>query len=281
MRVLYLGDVVGTPGRQAVEVGLPLLRDATGADLVVVNAENAANGTGLTPEQYARLRAAGADGITLGDHCFKKQQIASVLNRKGEHLIRPANLPAAAAGRGVMTLTPNEGNARAVTVVVVLGRLFMPLPAADPFETIEAVLADVPADHAVIVEVHAEATSEKVAIGWRFNGRVAAVVGTHTHVPTADERILPAGVPGSHGGVAGTAYVSDLGMSGPYDSVLGRRVDRVLKHMTTAMPSPFDVADGPGVLSGVLITLDDRSGRATAIESVRHAVVDASLKPAW
>jgi len=281
MRVLYLGDVVGTPGRQAVEVGLPLLRERVKADLAVVNGENAANGTGLTPDQYKKLRDAGADGITLGDHCFKKQQIAGTLNKPGEHLIRPANLPAAAAGRGVMTLRPNEGNGLAVTVVVVLGRLFMPIPAADPFETIEAVLADTPEDHAVIVEVHAEATSEKVAIGWRFNGRVAAVVGTHTHVPTADHRVLPAGVPGSHQGLAGTAYVTDLGMSGPYESVLGRRVDRVLKHMTTAMPSPFDVADGPAVLSGVVITLDERSGRATAIEPVREVVDGGKLKPAW
>ncbi|MEO0966038.1 MAG: TIGR00282 family metallophosphoesterase [Planctomycetota bacterium] len=281
MRVLYLGDVVGTPGRLAVEAGLPLLRAKYKADLAVVNAENAANGTGLTPEQYNKLRDAGADGITLGDHCFKKQQIAATLNRPGEKLIRPANLPDAAAGRGAMALTPNEGNGPTVTVIVVMGRLFMPLPAGDPFETVEAILAETPDDHAVILEVHAEATSEKVALGWRFNGRVAAVVGTHTHVPTADHRILPAGVPGSHQGVAGTAYISDLGMSGPIDSVLGRRVDRVLKHMTTAMPSPFDVADGPAVVSGVLVTLDPRSGRATAIEPVRHTVVDGKLKPAW
>ncbi|MEM6332496.1 MAG: TIGR00282 family metallophosphoesterase [Planctomycetota bacterium] len=280
MRVIYLGDVVGTPGRLAVEAAMPLLRKKHKADLVVVNAENAANGTGLTPEQYKKLRDAGADGITLGDHCFKKQQIASMLNRADERVIRPLNLPPAAAGRGVMTLHANEGNGPALTVIVVLGRLFMPLPAADPFATVETALAELPQDRAVILEVHAEATSEKVALGWRFNGRVAAVVGTHTHVPTADHRILPAGVPGSHAGVPGTAYISDLGMSGPPDSVLGRRVDRVLKHMTTAMPSPFDVADGPALVSGVLLTIDDRSGRATRIDPIRQLVDNNTLKDA-
>jgi len=274
-----LGDIVGRPGRGVVTQQLPDLRKRLEADVVIANAENCAAGSGLTPELADEVFAAGVDGITLGDHAFRRGQIYPRLNRDGR-LSRPANVSAQAPGKPYLMI--ERDGWPPLVVITVLGRLYMhTLPADDPFACVERLLGQLPADANVIVEVHAEATSEKVAMGWRFNGRVAAVLGTHTHIPTADHRILPVGVPGSHQGIAGTAYVSDLGMSGPIDSVLGRRVDRVLKHMTTAMPSPFDVADGPGVLSGVLINIDDRSGRATAIEPVRQAVVDGKLKPAW
>ena len=283
MKLLLLGDVVGTPGRLAVQQQAPRLRERHGADLVIVNAENCAGGSGLTPELYAKLVSPGvADGLTLGDHWIKKRQIATVLDRESD-IVRPANLPRGAAGRGVMRLRPpGPGGGPEVLVMTVLGRLFMSIPADSPFEAVEAVLATLPEVGSpgrpiVVIEAHCEATSEKEAMGWAFNGRVACVFGTHTHVPTADARILPLHYPG---GIdppdtgplpppgAGTAYVSDLGMCGPRDAVLGRRVDRVLRHMTTAMPAPFDVAEGDVWVQGVLIEVDAATGLATRIERV-------------
>jgi metallophosphoesterase (TIGR00282 family) len=284
MRIAVLGDVVGTPGRMALGPAVARLREHHGADLVIANVENMANGSGLTPEGYRKAKAAGVDGMTLGDHAFKKMQIASVLRTEAD-IIRPLNLPAAAPGRGVMSLTCHPaggGGAVNVHVVTVLGRLFISSPlAGDPFAAIERALAQLPGGgerSVVLVEVHAEATSEKQAIGWAFNGRVSCVYGTHTHVPTADARVLPG--PGSGPSIpargdavfAGTAYVSDLGMTGPIDSVLGRRADRVLSQMIDATPKPFDVADGPVAAQGVLIEVDERTGRARGIERVDWVV---------
>ncbi len=272
MRIAILGDIVGTPGRQAVTQLIPTLRERWSPDLILANVENAANGSGLTPDLYKKLSAAGVDGMTLGDHAFKKQQIAGTLEREA-NLIRPANLAAGAAGRGTMRLTTRTGVE--VYVVTVLGRLFMSMPADDPFARVERFLADLPPRAVVLVEIHAEATSEKVAMGWRFNGRVACVFGTHTHVQTADARVLPA--PGSAEDLpaatpasvtGGTAYITDLGMCGPMDSVLGRRVDRVVKHMTTAMPAPFDVATGRPAVHGVVVDIDESTGRARGIETI-------------
>ncbi len=277
IRLIILGDIVGTPGRQAVAQAVPILRQRHEPDLILANAENAANGAGLTPELYQKLSRAGVDAFTLGDHVYKKQQIAHTLESE-PNIIRPANLPAGAAGSRWMKL-PIPGK-RDVYVVTVLGRLFMNhLPADDPFACVEAVMSELPEPSPILVlEVHAEATSEKAAMGWRFNGKAAVVFGTHTHVPTADARILPAGVPGSADGVPGTAYITDLGMCGSVDSVLGRRVDRVLKHMTTAMPAPFDVADGDPRVSGVVVDIDEPSGRATRIERIEYAA-DVSKPP--
>ncbi len=280
VRIVLLGDVVGMPGVRAVVQQVPEIRRRYAPHLIIANAENAANGTGLTPALYRRLCDAGVDAITLGDHTFKKSQIVSVLEREA-NIIRPANLSVQAAGRAWMRLrVPGDGSGDDVDVYVftVLGRLFMQLPANDPFATADAILAQLP-DPAplALVEVHAEATSEKVAMGWHLNGRVAAVFGTHTHVPTADARVLPAGVPGPDA-AGGTAYVTDLGMCGPADSVLGRRADRVLKHMTTAMHAPFDVAEGNPQVHGVLIELDPATRRATRIESL-HLTADTSRPP--
>lgn len=259
IRIAMLGDIVGRPGRLAVAQQIPVIRQRWKPDLILANAENAANGTGLAPEHYQKLRDAGVDGLTLGDHAFKKIQIVPILEAQGD-VIRPANFPPGAKGKGWMRLAfPPESAAagRGLFVVTVMGRIFMSPPVDDPFATVERALRELPEkEPIVLLEIHAEATSEKQAIGWQFNGRVAAVVGTHTHVPTADERVL------SHG----TAYITDIGMCGAQESILGRDIDRVLGYMLTVMPAPFDVAEGDPRVCGVLIEIDEKTRRATAIE---------------
>ncbi len=295
LRIVFLGDIVGGPGCKAITQLIPVIRQRWNPDLVIANAENSANGTGLTPEIYKKLCARGIDAITLGDHVFKKKQIVQTLQTES-NIIRPANLSAGASGKRWMCIRPKSEDGQVnpgehggntggggpggsaatipggVYVVTVLGRIFMNMPANDPFATVDAILDELPErDPIVIVEVHAEATSEKIAMGWHLNGRVTAVVGTHTHTPTADARILPAQVDGTGTpclGAGGTAYISDLGMTGPHDSVLGRRADRVVAHMTTNMPFPFDVADGNPRVQGVVIDIDTNSKRATTIEQI-------------
>ncbi len=256
-----LGDIVGRPGRQAVAQQVPVIRQRWKPDLILANAENVTNGSGLTPEHYQKLRDGGIDAMTLGDHAYRKVQIVSVLESKSD-IIRPANLPQGAKGKGWMRVPfpPTSAAAgRNLYVITVLGRIFINPPVDDPFAAVEAMLKQVgDADPMVLLEIHAEATSEKQAMGWQFNGRVSAVVGTHTHVPTADARIL------SHG----TAYITDLGMCGPQESILGREIDRVLTHMLTAMPAPFDVAEGDPRVCGAVIDIDEKTGRAIAIERI-------------
>ncbi len=286
MRIGYLGDIVGHPGRLAAAHAVKVMREERGVEVVIANAENAANGSGLTPELYKKFKDAGIDGMTLGDHAFKKQQIKHTLETAGD-LVRAINWPRGCWGKGAMVVgpgadegvTPGNQKRPGVHVVMVMGRLFMNAQQADdPFAAVDRYLesiAQVNPQPIVIVEVHAEATSEKVALGWHLNGRVAAVLGTHTHVPTADARVLPkpgaagtdASIPGSPNPFpGGTAYCTDLGMTGPDDSVLGRRVDRVLKYMTTATPAPFDVAEGRPAAHGVILDIDERSGLSTAVE---------------
>jgi len=242
-------------------------------DLVIANAENAANGSGLTPELYRKLCQAGVDGMTLGDHIYKKQQIVTVLEQES-NITRPANLPAGAKGKRWMKLQSPRGS---IYVVTLLGRIFMNLPAADPFVTIDEILATLPEkDAIVLVEIHAEATSEKQAMGWYLNGRVAAVVGTHTHVATADTRILapqagPSAQQKAGGMLTGTAYMTDLGMCGPQESVLGRQIAPVLTHMTTSMPAPFDVAEGDPRVCGIFVEIDLKTRLACAVERIELA----------
>lgn len=259
LRFVMLGDIVGKPGRRVVQQQLPWLRDVYRPDLILANAENIAGGSGITPQLYHKLKSYGLDAITLGDHAFRQRDIYPLLAEAND-LIRPANLPEGAAGRGWMRVEPRDGGA-ALYVMTLLGRVFMAGPPADdPFAAADRFLSEVPRGAAVLVEIHAETTSEKVALGRYLEGRVSAVVGTHTHIPTADARVLP----------GGTAYITDLGMCGPYDSVLGRRVDRVLQYMTTAMPAPFDVASGDAKLCGVFVELDD-DGRAVRCERIEKA----------
>lgn len=252
MRLLLIGDIVGKPGRDIVVRSAAALRRKYRLDLLLANAENAAAGSGLTPGIYRDLVAAGVDGITLGDHIYKRKEIASVLQQES-NIVKPANLPSEAPGREFMVL---EAAGAQVAVVSLLGRLFMK-PIDCPWKTADRVLTALPGNvKAVVVDFHAEATSEMQLMGRHLDDRVTAVLGTHTHVPTADECILP----------GGTAFQCDIGMTGPYESIIGRRIDRVLETTITFMPTKFDVARDDVRLSGTIVEFDPQSGRATGIE---------------
>lgn len=254
-RALVVGDVVGKPGRRALAAVLPGLLRTRRLDVIIVNAENAAGGSGITPPIFNEVRALGIDVVTLGDHVYRKKEIVPLLV-ESDRLVRPLNLPAEAAGRGWTVVESQSGFPFAV--VVLLGRTFMK-PAACPFHAADEALRDI-GDRArlVFVEMHAEATSERIAMGWHLDGRATAVYGTHTHVQTADERVLP----------GGTAYISDIGMTGPHDGILGRKKEKVLSALVTGMPTHFDVALGDLRVCGAVITADTQTGRATAIERV-------------
>lgn len=255
MRLLFVGDIVGSPGVALVRRAVPLLRRAEALDLVVANAENAANGSGLTPSQYRQLRAAGVDAVTLGDHVYKKLEIDSILANPTEPAVKPANFPPSAPGKDVALVT--VGDTR-VAVLSLLGRTFM-RPVDCPFAAADRVLAALPPDvRVILVDVHAEATADKYLLAHHLKGRVSAVLGTHTHVPTADEQIL----------TGGTAFISDVGMTGPYESILGRRVDRVLSATVTFVPTSFDVATGDVRIGGAIVDVDAATGKATAIRRV-------------
>ena len=255
MRILFLGDIVGPPGIAFLKKALPALAAREGVDCVIANAENAANGSGLTAGLYRKVREAGVDLVTLGDHIYKKAEIIPTL-QKEECVCKPANFPADAPGRDFALARAKDGTP--VAVLSLLGRTFM-RPVDCPFRAAERVLAALPPEvRVVVVDMHAEATADKYLMGHHLKGRVSAVLGTHTHVPTADEQILP----------GGTAFICDVGMSGPYDSVLGRRIDRVLSTTITFIPSPFDVAEGDPRLAGALVDIDPTTGRAHAIRRV-------------
>jgi metallophosphoesterase (TIGR00282 family) len=248
MRILFVGDVVGRPGRDAVAALLPKLRDELRVDLAIVNGENAAGGAGLTAEVARELQASGADVVTSGNHVWDQRQFMHEIERL-DFVLRPINLPANNPGRGSLV-------AKGALVMNAIGRTFMN-PADDPFHALDALLAtDVPLVR--VLDWHAEATSEKLAMGWHLDGRVTAVVGSHTHVPTADARVLP----------NGTALVCDTGMVGPRDSILGMKTDVIVERFRTGMPKRFEVADGQVVFGSVLIDADDGSGRARSIERV-------------
>ena len=263
-RVLAIGDIVGRPGRRAVEELLPeVVRDRR-VDAVVANGENIAGGSGLTEALVKKLFAAGVDVVTTGDHIWRKQAFADYL-RRDARVLRPYNYAPGAAGRGVTVVETSRGVH--LGVVNLLGRVFMD-PVDCPFRALDRALDEIgERARVIIVDMHAEASSEKVALGRYCDGRVSAVVGTHTHVPTADEQVLP----------KGTAYLTDLGMTGPYDSVLGRKVEPVLYRFTTQMYAPFDVAEHDARLSGAIITVDPETGRATAIERVHERLPDERL----
>lgn len=251
MRVLMVGDVVGRPGRDALDRLLPELRASLRIDRVVVNGENAAAGHGLTEQTARDIFEAGADVISSGNHIFDVREFIPFMDHEWP-VLRPANYPPRVPGRGIATV---DG----LTVINLMGRTFMPMPLDDPFRVADALLATLPRDATVVVDFHAEATSEKLALAWYLDGRVAAVVGTHTHVPTADARILP----------AGTAMVTDLGMVGPRDSILGVDVSPVVERFLTSMPNRFNVATGDEVdFNSVLIDIDDATRRARSIERI-------------
>ncbi|HEY7330236.1 MAG TPA: TIGR00282 family metallophosphoesterase [Gemmataceae bacterium] len=255
MRLLFIGDIVGSPGVTFVRHALPVLIAREGIDLVIANAENAANGSGLTPNLYRRLREAGVDLVTLGDHIYKKAEIIATMEKE-ERICKPANFPPDAPGREFAVATARDGTL--VAVFCLLGRTFM--RAVDcPFRAADRVLAALAGQtRCLVVDVHAEATADKYLVGHYLKGRVSAVLGTHTHVPTADEQVLP----------GGTAFISDVGMTGPYDSILGRRIDRVLPTTLTFVPTAFDVASGDLRLAGALVDVDPSTGQSQAIRRV-------------
>jgi len=261
VRVLFVGDVVGKPGRVAVGKCLAALREKHALDLIVTNAENAAGGHGATPEILKELEAAGSDAFTMGNHTWRKRAIYAELDARA-NIVRPANYPAGAPGRGAAIITLKDG--RKLAIVNLLGRVYME-PLDCPFHCVDGLLPELAREtNAILVDMHAEATSEKIAMGWHLDGRCSAVVGTHTHVQTADNRVLP----------KGTAYITDVGMCGPENSVIGTEVEPVLTRFKTGLPQPFNVAKGPALFCGVIIDIDDETGKSTGIERVRsrHAM---------
>ena len=261
MKLLFLGDVVGRAGRRAITERVPALRAAWGLDFVVVNAENATGGMGLSPDHAKLFLAAGVDVITLGDHAFDQKEMLSFIDRE-PRIVRPLNYAKSAPGVGARLYSDARG--RKVLVAQVLGNVFMKRAFDDPFSTIDAALKPYPlggAAHAVIVDVHCEATSEKMAMGHFCDGRASMVVGTHTHVPTGDAMILP----------GGTGYQTDAGMCGDYNSVIGMDKAEPLRRFVTGMAKTrFSPANGEATLSGLYVETDDRTGKATRVAMVRE-----------
>ena len=258
LRILCVGDVVGSPGRRVLAEALGEIVPEREIDCVITNAENVAAGSGLTTSLYEKLLHCGVHLVTMGDHIYRRREIIPLLET-AENIVRPANFPPGAPGREFAVCEVKAGCR--VAVVSLLGRLYMKTPVDCPFRAIDRVLASIPQDvNVVAVDMHAEATSEKVAMGWHLDGRVGVLYGTHTHVPTADERVLP----------KGTAYITDLGMTGPYDSVIGRDKERVIAAMTSGVPQKFDVATDDVRLCGAIITVETTTGLAKTIERITH-----------
>ena len=259
MKVLFLGDVFGKPGRNAVKRLVPRLIARHSIDLVVANAENVANGTGVTAEAAEELLAAEVNLLTSGNHIWSKREIVPYLDAPGSRLLRPANYPAGAPGRGHAVVETPDG--RKLGVVNVEGRVFMK-DLDDPFRAAERLVASLKEQgaNAILVDMHCDATSEKNAMGWFLDGKVSAVLGTHTHVQTADARVLP----------GGTAFITDVGMCGPWDSVIGVRKELVLERFLTQRPVSFEPARREVYLQGAIVDIDEGSGRARSIERVQE-----------
>lgn len=255
IKIFLIGDIVGKPGRRILQAQLHDYVQARNIDLVIANGENAARGSGITEKLFTEVTSAGVNLVTMGDHVWKRKDIISLLQSR-RNLLRPANLPDACPGYG-STVVRGRSNTP-VGVMTVLGRIFME-PSDCPFRCAERTLATLKAQTPIVfLEVHAEATSEKIAMGWRFAGQASCVFGTHTHVQTADERVLP----------GGTAYITDLGMTGPHESVIGRDIKSVLFKFENLMHASFTVASGDVRINGALVTVDTDTGRALAIERV-------------
>lgn len=262
LNILCIGDIVGRPGRRVIADKLQSLVKELKIDCVIANAENAAGGSGLTPQIYDKLLRYGVNLITLGDHTYRKREIIKVLETN-ENIARPANLSEHAAGKGFAMCKTSKGPI--VGVISLIGRIFMK-PADCPYSAIDKMLGQLKNKcDVLIVDIHAEATSEKMAMGYYVDGKVSCCFGTHTHVVTADEKILP----------KGTAYITDIGMTGAHDSILGRGAENVLKSFRTQMPFPFEIATGDVKMNAILVTIDSNSKKAEHIERIR---VDAELK---
>ncbi len=256
INVLCIGDIVGRPGRQVVADHLVHLVKNYQVDCVIANAENAAGGSGITRAIFYKLMKYGVHLVTMGDHIYRKHEIREIMG-KYDNIVKPINFSPKSLGREWAVYPTLAGPQ--VAVISVMGRLHMSLPTENPFLTVDRVLNELPPEiKLIVIDVHAEVTSEKIAMGWFLDGRVSLVYGTHTHVTTADETILP----------QGTAYITDVGMTGPHESVLGRTVDRVLQSLTTQMPCTYPIATGDVRLNGLLVSLDPETGRAQHIERV-------------
>jgi metallophosphoesterase (TIGR00282 family) len=261
LNILFVGDIFGSAGRKIVREHIGHVREANAVDLVIINAENAAGGFGVTPEIAEGLFDLGAHVLTTGNHVWDKRELIDYMNSvpaesqdRPRRILRPANFQPGLPGYGVFEGTTQNGEPYAV--VNIMGRVFMNAT-NDPFHAMNDILRSIQAK-VIVVDFHAEATSEKVAMGWHLDGRVTAVLGTHTHVPTADERVLP----------GGTAYQTDVGMSGPYDSVIGVEKDLVLHRFLTGMPGKFEAAKGNPKMCAALVTCDPLTGRASAIQRI-------------
>lgn len=264
LKLLCIGDVIGSPGRHILRQVLPCIVEQHNIECVIVNAENVAGGSGITAPLYEKLMNYGVHLITLGDHIYRRKEIIPLLE-KAENIVKPANYPAAAPGKEFAIYQTASG--RRVVVISLMGRMFMKVPVNSPFEAADRVLAALPDDvKIVVVDFHAEATSEKMAMGWYLDGRVSVLFGTHTHVPTADDRIL----------TRGSAFITDLGMTGPYDSILGREKEPVMKAMIQGIPSPFDVANDDLRLSGIIVSVETETGLATSVERISHKITSES-----
>jgi metallophosphoesterase (TIGR00282 family) len=262
VRLLFIGDIVGRPGRDIATRAVRGLVVRHQLDLVIANAENAAGGSGLTPDIYRELIKSGIDAITLGDHVYRRKEIYSVL-KKEDNIVRPANLPEEAVGPKWTVVESRDGTP--VALFCLLGQLYMN-PMDNPWRTADRVLADIPTEVKVrFLDFHAEATSEAQLMGRYLDGKVSAVLGTHTHVTTADECVLP----------GGTAFQCDVGMTGPFESIIGRRIDRVMETRLTANPTQFEVAHGDIRLSGTLVEIDADTGKAVSIQ--RLCVTESEL----
>jgi metallophosphoesterase (TIGR00282 family) len=260
MNILCIGDIVGRPGREAVAQVLPKIKKEHSIDLVIANAENASGGAGLIPKNADEILGFGVDVMTMGDHVWDKPEIFPYLQENKQKIIRPANFPDGAPGVGWTIVKSPKGVK--VGVINLLGRTFMRYNVLCPFLTLEAIIAKVKEQaQVIIVDMHAETTSEKVAIGHFSDGRVSLVYGTHTHIQTADEKILP----------QGTAYITDLGMSGPYDSVIGQDKEKIITRFLTSMPHKFEVARSFGTVHGVVVKVDPKSGKAEGITRLQVA----------
>jgi len=257
MKILFIGDIVGKPGREAVRVLLPGLIKKHKLDLAIANAENAAGGSGITPKIAEDLFSYKLDLLTSGDHIWKKNELLEVLDAE-TRILRPENYPKGSPGTGSSVIQTKSG--KKVAVVNLEGRVFMSNLRC-PFKCAQELTSELKKTTPIIlVDMHAEATSEKIALGWFLDGKVSAVLGTHTHVQTADEKILP----------KGTAYITDLGMTGPYDSVIGRKIDQILERFLTQRPMRFEMAKDNVQLHGVILDIDEDSGLAKSIVRIQE-----------
>lgn len=260
MNILFIGDIFGRPGRNAIKKVLKDYREKLGIDLVIANAENMSHGKGVSEENIREMREAGVDFFTSGNHVFKEKAIIPFLDSKNLPLVRPANYPENAPGRGYEIV--DTGLMKKVLVINLMGRVFMPAHLDCPFRTADRILEEHQHEKlaAIFVDIHAEATSEKMALAHYLDGRVTAVIGTHTHVPTADERVLD----------GGTAFQSDVGFTGPIDSVIGAEKKGIIENFLTQLPVKHEVASGPSVFNAVKISIDDQTMKAIGIERIQQ-----------